>query len=467
MNRLSKNEEKLRQQLNNKEFEYNPDHWAAAQKILDAKQTASAYKFKAIWLTLPVLIITAGIIRWAAPETTTALSKNEASINTTSPIEENTASNNVDETVEPKNSVVKVEPQTHSRIEENISDSKNTDASIKNQNMPETKLETGEINTKDSEPRNENNTQQKQESPQTAIVNEKPLSEKPSSKENIVVKPNKNLAGDDKKEEVAVINTNTPPENTVVSETVISTEKPEAPKDIAKQAANTNSKTSGESKKEEEQNNIKPPKQILVKNSFSVLAGTNYSRLIEAGGSNYINTPYLGLQYQYQLNQKWQLNAGLGYSYVNANGLEKQYSKEQYSFGLTTETTTINTDRLHYIELPVLARYKAFNNISIVGGANVSYLLNTNSTIDRTRSTTLGGKQVPSQTKESLYKKGLSPFDIQLQLGIEYKINNNLHIGLLANSGLFDVSRNNYYNTSVFNRNSRLQLYIKYDFIRF
>ncbi len=464
MNRLSKNEEKLRQQLNNKEFEYNPDHWAAAEAMLDAKQAGDAYKFKTIWLTLPVLIITAGIIRWATPETTTALHKSGASINISKSAEENTASNNINETVEPKTSVSKVEPQTHNEAEGNILDNKNANAGINYQNVPETKLKTGTVNTKNSETRKENNKHQVKESHQADIGNVPPLAKNSSSKEDIIIELDKNYTDNDKKEDVPVAKTKPILKNTVVGETVISVDKPETP---SKEIVSNSNNTTDENKKEEEQNNTKPPKQILVKNSFSVLAGTNYSKLIEAGGNNYINTPYFGLQYQYQLNQKWQFNTGLGYSYVSANGLEKQYEKEQYSFGLTTETTTINTSRLHYIELPVLARYKAFNNLSVVGGANISYLLNTNSTIDRTRFTTLGGKQVPTQTKESQYKKGISPFDVQLQLGVEYKINNNLHIGLLANSGLLDVSRNNYYNTTVFNRNSRLQLYIKYDFIRF
>ena len=221
-----------------------------------------------------------------------------------------------------------------------------------------------------------------------------------------------------------------------------------------------------EEKKEKAKKEKTEPKQILIKNSISILAGANYSSTIQTNSTQYENTPYFGIQYQHQFSQKWQINTGLGYSYVSANNLVKEYTQKEYSFGVTSESTKITTDRLHYLELPLLVKYSTYNTINLVAGTNFTYLLNTNNTIANNTNNALGNTNT-QQTKANQYRRGINPFDIQAQFGLEYKLNNNLQLGLLANAGLLDVSKNNYYNSTVFNRNSRLQLYIKYDIFRF
>lgn len=466
MNRLSKNEEKLKQKLNSQQFEYDPAHWKAAAEVLATQEAGTTgTKFKAIWLTLPVLVVVAGIIRWSAPEATSLA---ESKIVRTVPLvleKENIDDKSITPllSTHPDNLAL---PQADSK--EIISNSLNEELNsnpLQTAAVEKTEVPVSANTSAKKEKSNAADIKKTNRNPNNSIQDNK--TELNSNKatplgNTIVLIPEEN--NKDKSETPTA-------KETAITNTTAENKEEASNKDNDVVATKPKIADAGEvkeeKKKEEDQKDSKPPKQILIKNSLSAIVGANYSKLITPSGNGYINTPYFGLQYQYQLNPKWQFNTGLGYSYVKANGLEKEYITEQYSFGLTTENTTINTERLHYIELPILARYRAFNNFSFIGGTNITYLLNTNSTVNKSAFNTLGGKQALTQTNENQYKKGVSHWDVQMQFGLEYKLNNNLHLGLLANTGLLDVSKNNYYNTVVFNRNSRLQLYIKYDFIRF
>lgn len=453
MNRLSKNEEKLKEMLNAKQFEYNPAHWQEAEKMLDAETVASKLKFKAIWLTLPILIVVAGIIKWTAPPHQNAVVNN---IQTQAPIaidKENT--DNQEATIAQNNSsVIPFSPQPKGGYN-------SANAETVNKLPTKTDSKTSKVKSKKTDkPLTTVNTPIKKQVP-TKIEKrkDKPNNITPTTKDKIAKKDNPTPAIQANKDD----DPEPKPKNVAVN--TIEKKKPTNTDDnLSPELTTTDDKeaTDKEEKKEKAKKKNVEPKQILLKNSVSIIAALNYSSLIQTQGNGYVNTPYFGIQYQHLFSQKWQLNTGLGYSYVKANNLNKEYSKQQYSFGLASKSTNISTDRLHYLELPVLAKYSAFDKLTIVTGASLSYLLNTNNTIINTNNT-----NTIEQTKANQYRRGINPFDVQIQFGVEYKINNNLHLGLLANAGLLDVSKNNYYNSAVFNRNNRLQLYIKYDFLRF
>lgn len=442
MNRLSKNEEKLKEMLNTNKFEYDPSHWHEAEKMLAAKPVGSSLKFKMIWLTLPMLIVSAAIIKWAAPKPQTLV---ENTTHTeTSATEKQRPETQEDAYAQNNNATASVLPQP-SNSNNSFGTVNNPKQTIKNN----TSASTTSINTYTPKPNNTELPHQK---------NTKPIrSEDDRNTEDTKINPNNTtLADNDKSTEK---NHSTPPSQP--SNDKQSDEELNAPN-----TANTNAIDKKEEKKEKAKKEKTEPKQILIKNSISILAGANYSSTIQTNSTQYENTPYFGLQYQHRFSQKWQLNTGLGYSYVSANNLVKEYTQKEYSFGVTSESTKITTDRLHYLELPLLVKYSAYNTINLVAGTNFTYLLNTNNTIANNTYNALGNTNT-QQTKANQYRRGINPFDIQAQFGLEYKLNNNLQLGLLANAGLLDVSKNNYYNSTVFNRNSRLQLYIKYDIFRF
>lgn len=452
MNRLSKNEEKMREMLNSQQFEYDPKHWEAAEKMLP-KKGIFGFTFKTIWLTLPLLLVSAGFNYWLSPETitnseTVALAQNNISTNsveTQKGVADNSTANGSKKESSQDNAF-----NNPTAITKNGKNTSNTEAS----NTSNKKSTSKSIATNNYRATEEYNTPSKPKDAENEPTLNKPTT-KNTDADNQSTIP-------EKTEETKQSNK---PESTTSNKPENNTTPIEDKADKPLQS-DANLEKKKENKKEGNQNNAEEPKQIFLKNSVSVVVAANYSRLIQPIGNSYISAPYFGIQYQRLLSTKWQLNTGIAYTIVQANALSKQYNKEQYSFGLTQEQINIATNRLHYLELPLIAKYKALNNLSVVGGANLSYLLTTDNTIKTNSSTTLGGKTF-GEEKGSQYRRGINSFDVQMQFGLEYKLNTNLHLGILTNTGLTDVSKNNYYNTTVFNRNSRLQLYIKYDFIRF
>jgi hypothetical protein len=212
----------------------------------------------------------------------------------------------------------------------------------------------------------------------------------------------------------------------------------------------------------------KKAKQVFVKNSISPVIGYGASSVVNTGTNKFGTLPYLGLMYHRYIDDRWQASAGLGYTQVNATGLTKTFTNEQYSFGVQKDQTTISTNKLHYLQIPIQLRYSPANRFTILGGFTAGYLLNTKNSLSQTSYASLKGHSNSPATAKTAYRNGINNWDLQWQIGFEtHFLNNRLHLGLLANGGLTDVTRNTYYNNSVFDRNRRLQLYIRYDVYRF
>lgn len=203
-----------------------------------------------------------------------------------------------------------------------------------------------------------------------------------------------------------------------------------------------------------------------VKNTISLIVGWNYYRTLNPFQTRYAQTPWFGLMYNRYLGLKWQLGLGLGYTRVNSDSLNKTYATEKYSFGVTSTQTTISTQALHYLDIPVIARYELLNRLWLMGGINTSLLLNTSNRVQEYGYTSLSGGTVTSRDATA-YRNGFSSFDIQLMLGAEFSLAERWKLGLLYNTGLVDVTLNSYYNNRMVNRNTRLQVYLRYDLFRF
>lgn len=223
-----------------------------------------------------------------------------------------------------------------------------------------------------------------------------------------------------------------------------------------------------EETKKDQKDAIKPPKEeIAFKHSISVVGGGNYSRMVQGGTGNYISSPYIGLWYHFQPNKYWHIATGLAYTVQNGGSLQKQFESKRHSFGVTTTTTSIRAGKLHYIEMPLLAKRELFGNkLSLLSGINIGYLVSTNNIITESKNGTISGKSTVSK-KVDAGNGGLSDWDFQFFVGAETSFYNRWNLGIMAGTSLFDVGINNYYNNTVTERNTRLQVYIRYEFIKF
>jgi len=235
-------------------------------------------------------------------------------------------------------------------------------------------------------------------------------------------------------------------------------DEPEAKKDIAK--TDRPDTTAKATQKTEEKSN----RPVLAKNSLSLLLGGSFARTINPFDARFGWSPTFGFMYGYYLSPYLQLRAGLGYTYIRAGQLDKTYFSEQYSFGLQQQQTTISTNSLHYLDIPVNAGYAFSDRFMVLGGATFSYLLNTNNTVTKNIISPFGTTSTKEQT--AAYRRGINSWDIQLNLGLEARLAARLRMGALFNAGLLDVTRNSYYMNST-DRNQRLQLYLRYDLLLF
>jgi len=199
--------------------------------------------------------------------------------------------------------------------------------------------------------------------------------------------------------------------------------------------------------------------------------GWKYPGAKEANGFN----PIGGLGITHYFNPKWALNAGVQYgSIYNLKASTKTFSSKDYGFGSTTTDTTINTKKLHYITVPVLAQYNFNNSNSILFGASAAYLMNANSSISISTSSVgpppsgFDTSSVSTQNSVNGYYKGaFNQFDASLAVGYRRKITQRFSMTAIANFGLLDVKKNDFFGIDKTERNSSVKLILTYNLFEF
>lgn len=519
MNRLSKNEEHIKKTLNEQEFSFDPAHWQDAEAMLDSVLPVEPKKkkrrFGFFWLVFTFLVASGGVFwwvysqdfftapttqkQWSADTTTNQETENEGFITEPETDSQYSQENNDNQyQTNEENNQTQYSPQVGGPPTLMAAQYSSAEQEQKSVQPKDESSADVNVQTDTHTPSSKKTQQQAKESDYSDVGSATPQNQKAQPKNN---NPDKPLQADNggKKDKDTDSNSgggndldtkptpqtnkgdqdnNTPPVTATPAQTKeqkkdeLNSTSPNTPLQVAttvdSAVTSSNENPSKDEKKdtEKEKKGKGEEKQILLKNSLSPVFGSNYTRLLQPSGSSYNNRLYFGLLYNYYFNTRWQMAAGLGYSTVGVNGFTKQYTQQTYSFGVHTQKTIVSTQKLHYLEAPVLVRYALGQNISFVGGANINYLINTNNTLSQYSFASLSG-ETSSSSSATAYMQGLNRWDVQLQLGIEANFWKRMHLGLLANSGLMDVGINNYYNNTVFDRNRRLQLYFRYDIFRF
>lgn len=202
--------------------------------------------------------------------------------------------------------------------------------------------------------------------------------------------------------------------------------------------------------------------------SLSPFFAYNYNRIVNPSLQNYKGTPSFGIFFNRRETKTFAYSIGISYNSILASSLNKIYTAEEYGFGIQKTQTTIGTNKLHYIELPIIFKYSPYKRIHLMAGFLGAYLLATQNSVSQSV-TNSANKFTSTSRKATEYRKGLQTWDAQWKAGIEATVskNQNLHMGVFISNGLFDITLNNYYNNTVIDRNRRLQLYIRYDIYKF
>lgn len=209
-----------------------------------------------------------------------------------------------------------------------------------------------------------------------------------------------------------------------------------------------------------------------AKNIFYMEAGTTYlfgwngSGKNEAGGFNLL----AGINFQHYFTGSIAAQIGVQYSTIsNLTNTTHTISTVNYDLGMEQDVTSIRYQKLHYLVAPVKVTFNAGDKNSIGVGANIGYLLNSDSKKEKYKTYSSDPNATKSNftsTKESGYVQGFNPLDIQV--GVSYR--RKIYKGLSANAeffyGLTDTKNNDFFKSDYFDRNMGFKVSLCYDLFK-
>lgn len=199
---------------------------------------------------------------------------------------------------------------------------------------------------------------------------------------------------------------------------------------------------------------------------LSIDAGAGYSLGWKKEGATQGSglSPVLGFSVTHYFNTNISAHIGLQYnSLTNVNTLYSA-STSQYDFGATNNVTSVTLKTLYYAALPIQFQYHFSSNDVIGIGANMLYLVNSNSNVVSYNQNYFGTSGYTSVNKTG-YMDGINTWDAQLTLAYRRKISR-FTISVEGYYGLLDIENNSFFNNNVFERNSGLRTILSFDIIK-
>ncbi len=198
-------------------------------------------------------------------------------------------------------------------------------------------------------------------------------------------------------------------------------------------------------------------KPKINRNSFGLIGGIGLANGIESSRSLSGNE-FIGLTYNHYFKGGLMLQADLYYQSRRGVNVSYEFEKKEYDFGSRSEQTTIYTENLNYIELPVSVKY-SFGRHFILAGVGAAYMFNCKNRVE-TVYVVNGISSTENETSWG-YTEGLNKWDFSVLAGYEFMIIENLNLGLRINYGLNDIT-NGTYGSNGFDNNIFLRAYISY-----
>lgn len=153
---------------------------------------------------------------------------------------------------------------------------------------------------------------------------------------------------------------------------------------------------------------------------------------------------------------------GTSVSYRSVSGLSHPYVVEQiyYDQGFQRTTFTYYTGKLHYAGLAVQAgkRFNRRNEVAI--GYAIEYLLTGENTVHQGMASSLTSEQQNSSNTRG-YVDGFRSVNHGLSLDYRFWLDSNKALGVNAQFGLSDITKDQYFKSAEVHRNSYLAVYFR------
>ncbi len=198
-----------------------------------------------------------------------------------------------------------------------------------------------------------------------------------------------------------------------------------------------------------------PPVSMLPWN-FSAVAGGNCV-------NGFSCNPIQGIEISKAIRPYLELGTGAYYTYlsINSGAVKTITTHTEYGFGYKADVTEIKTNRLHYVVIPVYAKVNVDDKNSFIIGANAFALLTASNSVTSYRES-YGQKQETVSKKTTGYSNGINSYDIGLLVGYKRHLFWNIGASIYFNYGFMDIKKNEYYNSSKFERNMSTQFMLTY-----
>lgn len=152
---------------------------------------------------------------------------------------------------------------------------------------------------------------------------------------------------------------------------------------------------------------------------------------------------HIGAFAEIKLNDKFSIQPEFLYSTQGGKSIESESSTE-YIFGmpLTYEIEGEMKWDLHYINVPIMAKYYVIPNLAIEAGPYVGFNIKSEWKIEYSSSMTFEGETENQSVKSTEdVKKGTNSIDFGLGIGASYNMDNGFFAAVRYNVGLSEVGK--------------------------
>ena len=221
-----------------------------------------------------------------------------------------------------------------------------------------------------------------------------------------------------------------------------------------------------EEKEEEILEEESKEEEFQKSSKFSLVAGVNYYKAFNDPNNEQTNSidPNIGFVIAKDVTSKIGSIVGMNFYQKSKVNAKREFEYVDFVFGKNTERTTIETSQIYFAQMNFGAYYRIHQRVNLNGSLGIAQVLNTRSEVSEKVENSFYVDDKGSRNSFG-YINGYNRTSYNVTFGIDYNITNKLNVGLNYNIGLSDITKDTYYNTISDDRNSGVQLLIKYNLI--
>ncbi len=208
------------------------------------------------------------------------------------------------------------------------------------------------------------------------------------------------------------------------------------------------------------QNNPSKKQFIVPFDAISLVLSS--SPWVDYGKNTYFKgiQPSMGLQYERNGLNKFSWKVGINYAVISDLPITLERATISYGYGVRREITSIKTDQLHLLSLPVQVSFRIHKRMQFTGGVGMSYLLTANNTLVKTKENYQASQLVSTEQAHG-YIQGFKRTTFYTLLGANYWFTEKNSLGFNYQFGMSDISIDDEIRETIDDKNSKFEIVFK------